>query len=291
MGLKGIGKLLTLLGWLVSSQQLLQCFYACSHIDELLNVSITRCTYLRCMPRAHLHDLWTNMCGLVGVACAFGTVGHACATKCEKRIREVEHATFMPLVMSATGGMGRAATTFYKRLASMISEKRNTEYSQTVNWIRCCFLIHCYWQFISFVHALLLAHYVGVYFVLNNVSVWEGRQSVPITLKEFEKWVHFRTTQNAKVWWFLKMTTCFICFARRCCSLTYSSFLTWTYGVEAAFMLCLLLRFRTRLLALSSLLPSQLLPFWRHDNETASAATMGWIGNKRKVRKNLWRLP
>lgn len=55
----------------------------------------------------------------------------------EQRVREVEHATFTPLVMSATGGMGRAATTFYRRLASMISEKRNTEYSQTVNWIRC----------------------------------------------------------------------------------------------------------------------------------------------------------
>ena len=55
----------------------------------------------------------------------------------EQRVREVEHATFTPLVMSTTGGMGRAATTFYRRLAPMISEKRNTSYSQTVNWIRC----------------------------------------------------------------------------------------------------------------------------------------------------------
>ena len=57
----------------------------------------------------------------------------------EQRVCEIEHAIFTTLVMSATGGMGRAATTFYKRLASMISEKRNTEYSnsQTVNWIRC----------------------------------------------------------------------------------------------------------------------------------------------------------
>ena len=41
-----------------------------------------RCTYSQCMPRAHLHDLWTNMCGLllVCVARAFGTVSHACAT-------------------------------------------------------------------------------------------------------------------------------------------------------------------------------------------------------------------
>ena len=49
----------------------------------------------------------------------------------------MEHATFTPLVMSDTGGIGRASTMFYKRLASMISEKRNTEYSRTVNWIRC----------------------------------------------------------------------------------------------------------------------------------------------------------
>ena len=54
-----------------------------------------------------------------------------------QRVREVEHASFTPLVMSTTGGMGKAATTFYKTLASTISEKRNTEYSQTVNWIRC----------------------------------------------------------------------------------------------------------------------------------------------------------
>ena len=55
----------------------------------------------------------------------------------EERVREVERATFTPLVMSTTGGMGRAATTFYKRLASMISEKQNTHYTQTMNWIRC----------------------------------------------------------------------------------------------------------------------------------------------------------
>ena len=55
----------------------------------------------------------------------------------DQRVCEVEHASFTPLVMSATRGMGKAATTFYRRLASMISERKNTEYSQTVNWIRC----------------------------------------------------------------------------------------------------------------------------------------------------------
>ena len=55
----------------------------------------------------------------------------------EQRIREVEHATFTPLVMSTTGGMGKGATAFFKRLATMLSEKRATPYSQTINWIRC----------------------------------------------------------------------------------------------------------------------------------------------------------
>ena len=55
----------------------------------------------------------------------------------EQRVQEVEHATFTPLVMSTTGGMGKAATTFYKGLAPMLSEKRDVPYAKTLNWIRC----------------------------------------------------------------------------------------------------------------------------------------------------------
>ena len=55
----------------------------------------------------------------------------------DQRIREVEHSTFTPLVLSTTGGMGRAATTFYKRLAAMLSEKRDVPYSKMIGWIRC----------------------------------------------------------------------------------------------------------------------------------------------------------
>ena len=55
----------------------------------------------------------------------------------EQRILEVEHGSFTPLVMSATGGMGSMATTFYSRLASMLSEKRRMPYSKTVEWVRC----------------------------------------------------------------------------------------------------------------------------------------------------------
>ena len=58
--------------------------------------------------------------------------------KYEERIREVEHGTFTPLVFSATGGMGTTTEIFYKRLASLISEKNNQDYATTMGWIRCC---------------------------------------------------------------------------------------------------------------------------------------------------------
>ena len=36
-----------------------------------------------------------------------------------QRVLDVEHGALTPLVLSTTGGMGREATTFYKRLADM----------------------------------------------------------------------------------------------------------------------------------------------------------------------------
>ena len=55
----------------------------------------------------------------------------------EQRIREVEHASFTPLVMSVTGGLGPAATTTYKRLASLLSTKWNQPYGTVMAWLRC----------------------------------------------------------------------------------------------------------------------------------------------------------
>ena len=55
----------------------------------------------------------------------------------KQRIREIEHATFTPLVLSAAGGLAREATTFYKRLASMLAAKWDQAYSSTLCWLRC----------------------------------------------------------------------------------------------------------------------------------------------------------
>ena len=94
-------------------------------------------------PRTHFQDLWTNTCGLVGVARAFGTVGHACM----------------------------------------------------------CNEVWKVWEF------------------------KEGKMYV-FRWKSSRRWARFQTAQNAKIWSSLKTTTRFICFARRCVSLSYSSFST-----------------------------------------------------------------
>ena len=55
----------------------------------------------------------------------------------EQRVREVEHGTFTPLIMSLTGGCGNAANICYKRLASLLAKKLDQPYSNTLSWMRC----------------------------------------------------------------------------------------------------------------------------------------------------------
>ena len=58
-----------------------------------------------------------------------------------QRIREIEHASFTPVVMSATGGLAHEATCFYKRLVSLLSHKWGDKYSIVMGWLRCFFVI------------------------------------------------------------------------------------------------------------------------------------------------------
>ena len=55
----------------------------------------------------------------------------------EQRVRDVEGASFVPLVFPTSGGMARAAVLTFKRLASLLSEKLGLSYSATVNVVRC----------------------------------------------------------------------------------------------------------------------------------------------------------
>ena len=55
----------------------------------------------------------------------------------DQRLREVEFGNFTPLIFSAAGGMGKAATVTYKRLATQLSEKWSEAYSCVLGWLRC----------------------------------------------------------------------------------------------------------------------------------------------------------
>ena len=51
-------------------------------------------------------------------------------------IIEVEKGTFSPLVFSCSGGASAEATKFIKQLSTKLSEKRQEQYSATVNFVR-----------------------------------------------------------------------------------------------------------------------------------------------------------
>ena len=52
-------------------------------------------------------------------------------------VKEIEQGTYASLMFYATRGMGPAARTVYKRLASLISEKTGQPYSIAMWWIQC----------------------------------------------------------------------------------------------------------------------------------------------------------
>ena len=53
-----------------------------------------------------------------------------------ERVIQVEKGSFTPIVFSTFGGMGEEAVKFHKRLAELISEKRNEFYPDVMNYIR-----------------------------------------------------------------------------------------------------------------------------------------------------------
>ena len=55
----------------------------------------------------------------------------------EQRVTDVEGATFVPLVFSTAGGMGRSSSVTFKRIAALLAEKTGLSYAATINVVRC----------------------------------------------------------------------------------------------------------------------------------------------------------
>ena len=63
---------------------------------------------------------------------------HETKKKCHynKRVMEVEHGTFTPLVFTSTGVMSHECSVFHKALATKISEKRGERYEIIMRYLR-----------------------------------------------------------------------------------------------------------------------------------------------------------
>ena len=57
--------------------------------------------------------------------------------KYEQRIRDVEMGYFTSLVFSTFGGMSTISNIFFKRLASLLADKKDMSYSVVMSWLRC----------------------------------------------------------------------------------------------------------------------------------------------------------
>ena len=53
-----------------------------------------------------------------------------------RRVLDVEHGSFTPLVFTATGGMGKECIRYHGRLAELMPPKKGEQYSQTMSWIQ-----------------------------------------------------------------------------------------------------------------------------------------------------------
>ena len=54
-----------------------------------------------------------------------------------RRVLDIEHGSFIPVVFTATGGMGpECLIRFHSRLAELIANKKGEHYSRNISWIR-----------------------------------------------------------------------------------------------------------------------------------------------------------
>ena len=54
-----------------------------------------------------------------------------------RRVQDIAHGCFVPLVFATNGGAAPEATIFLKRLVNMLAEKKEESYAMTIGWLHC----------------------------------------------------------------------------------------------------------------------------------------------------------
>ena len=55
----------------------------------------------------------------------------------EECVRNVEQVSFIPVVILASGGMGKAASELYARIAALLAAKKPEQYCHVIDYVRC----------------------------------------------------------------------------------------------------------------------------------------------------------
>ena len=63
-----------------------------------------------------------------------------------RRVLDVEHGSFMPLVFTTTVGMRKEYSRYHSRLAELIATKKRENYSQTIPYIRARTSFALFWS-------------------------------------------------------------------------------------------------------------------------------------------------
>ena len=53
-----------------------------------------------------------------------------------RRVLDVEHGSFTPLIFTTTGGMGKECIRYHSSLAELLAATNGQHYSQTISWIQ-----------------------------------------------------------------------------------------------------------------------------------------------------------
>ena len=101
-----------------------------------------------------------------------------------QRVQKIEHTSFTPIVMLATMGLAPEATTFYRRLASLLASKWGDDYSVVMGWLHCSLSLLLLWSAIACVRGARSS--IGHFHCAPPLDlIWVESNTILMTIKCF----------------------------------------------------------------------------------------------------------
>ena len=95
-----------------------------------------------CMFSIHLLLTWLLLCQL---KLPIGGTKTSRKRTCGQHIREIEHVSYTPVILSATGGLAHEATfSISVSVASLLAQKEGNVLCFTLTWKAAMFIFYCF---------------------------------------------------------------------------------------------------------------------------------------------------